>query len=185
MTVGAMTIPDPDTWVADFGDYLYRFALVRVRNPDTAVDLVQETFLAAFDARSAYRGDAAPKTWFAGILNHKILDHFRRTAREFLLREDAAEPLPDMAAMPSAWPNNPVDIFERKEFCETLRRCLEKLDERSHAVYSMREIDELEVEQICNEFGITTTNLRVILHRAREQLRRCLDFNWFGKDSAK
>jgi len=64
-------------------------ALLRVRNPTTAEDLVQETLLAAWRAKDSFAGQSAERTWLIAILKNKLIDHFRRTSRE--------TPLPDMA----------------------------------------------------------------------------------------
>ena len=63
-----------------YGDRLYRYALLRVRRPDLAADLVQETFAEAWRARASFAGRSAEATWLTGILRHKVIDHLRRTA---------------------------------------------------------------------------------------------------------
>ena len=72
----------PETWVDEHADVLFRYALLRVRRSEVAEDLVQETFLAALHGRETYSGKSSVRTWMIGILRHKILDYFRRTARE-------------------------------------------------------------------------------------------------------
>src|ERR687883_471896 len=74
--------PDPSAWVDEHGDYLYRYALFRLRDAALAEDAVQETLLAALQARANYAGRGALRTWLVGILKHKITDQFRRLARE-------------------------------------------------------------------------------------------------------
>jgi len=81
-TVENRHMPDPETWVDQYGDYLYRFALSRLRDRAAAEDLVQETFLAALHARENFKGRSSVTTWLAGILKHKIIDHFRKESRE-------------------------------------------------------------------------------------------------------
>jgi RNA polymerase sigma-70 factor (ECF subfamily) len=71
--------------------------------------------------------------------------------------------------------------IERSEFWETLHRCLENLPTRNAAAFTLREMDELDTAEICKILDVSTTNLWVILHRARAHLRRCLEVNWFGK----
>src|SRR3954462_8889903 len=73
---------DPERWVEAHGDCLYRYALLRVRRPEVAEDLVQETFLAAVRTQGSYRGQASVRSWLCGILKHKLCDHFRKLGRE-------------------------------------------------------------------------------------------------------
>jgi len=73
---------DPETWVDQHGDSLYRYALFRVRQVQVAEDLVQETFLAAIGAKDSFAGPSAIRTWPFGILKHKIIDHIRKISRE-------------------------------------------------------------------------------------------------------
>lgn len=67
-----------DQWVDLHGSALFRFALLRVRDPSIAEDLVQETFLAALGARAGFAGESTERTWFTGILRRKVVDHFRK-----------------------------------------------------------------------------------------------------------
>ena len=66
------TALNPETWVDHYGDYLYCFAISRVRDPSVAEDLVQETFLAALNSIKSFASRSSPKTWLTGILKHKI-----------------------------------------------------------------------------------------------------------------
>ena len=75
-------VPDPERWVDQYGDYLFRFALSRLPDSAVAEDLVQETFLAALHARENFKGRSSVTTWLTGILKHKIIDHFRKESRE-------------------------------------------------------------------------------------------------------
>ena len=64
-------------WLSDHGDYLYRFALARLRDSHLAQDVVQETFLAAIKSPS-FAGQSSARTWLTGILKHKIIDLMRK-----------------------------------------------------------------------------------------------------------
>ena len=66
----------PENWLNDYGDILYRYALIRVRSEATAEDLVQETLLAGIQAIDRFSGQSTVRTWLVGILKHKIIDHF-------------------------------------------------------------------------------------------------------------
>jgi hypothetical protein len=73
---------DPDSWVDRHGDCLYRYALMRVRRPEVAEDLVQETLFAAVRTYANFRGTSSERSWLWGILKNKICDHFRKLAQE-------------------------------------------------------------------------------------------------------
>ena len=75
-------IDNPENWVDEYGDYLYRYALSRVKDPIIAEDLVQETFLAALKARHNFQGRSTARTWMIAILKHKIVDYIRQKVRE-------------------------------------------------------------------------------------------------------
>src|SRR5437879_5374082 len=62
---------DPATWVDEHGDVLYRYALARVRKPDVAQDLVQETFLAAMRGHEKFAGQSSVRSWLCGILKSR------------------------------------------------------------------------------------------------------------------
>src|SRR5712691_5011029 len=81
-TTSAQIRVDPSRWVEEHGDCLYRYALTRVRKPEVAEDLVQETFLAGVRTQEKFRGGSSVLSWLCGILKNKICDHFRKKGRE-------------------------------------------------------------------------------------------------------
>jgi RNA polymerase sigma-70 factor (TIGR02943 family) len=180
-------LPDPQEWAPKYGDDLLRYAVLRVGDREVALDLVQDTFLAAFKARESYSGRAAPRTWLVGILKHKIVDHFRRGARDPAAPgTDPGEDLFDARGRwktpPAAWRDDPSEAFGRQEFWATLQQCLTHLSPKMSSAFTLRELEGLDTEELCNVLGVTATNLWVILHRARMGLRRCLEDNGFGAE---
>jgi RNA polymerase sigma-70 factor (TIGR02943 family) len=182
-------LPDPASWVDLYGDYLYAYTLSRTQNPSIAEDLVQETFLSALGARERFEGHSSVRTWFTGILKHKIIDHFRtknkeRPAEDIQCLVDLTDELFDHKGNwkvgPAEWSVNPTMLYERKEFRNVLSRCLSELSSRLASAFVLREMDGLTTEEICKVLDISSTNLWVILHRARMYLRRCLEINWFA-----
>jgi len=185
-------LSDPETWVDDYGDALYRFALARVKDPSVAEDLVQETFLAGLGARKNFKGRSTTKTWLIAILKHKIVDHIRKKSRE--QDSDKLESLTDDIEMnftdrgewrnrPNKWAKNPVKLYEQKEFMDVLYRCLGELPARQSEAFLLREMDGLSTEEICKELDITATNSWVMLYRARMLLRKCLQANWIDSEA--
>jgi RNA polymerase sigma-70 factor (ECF subfamily) len=180
---------DPEAWLREHGDYLFRYALIRLRDRTAAEDVVQEAFLAALKGREEFRGQASVKTWLVGILKHKIMDHFRKGSREIPVSsltspEDSAEEFFDRNGrwkeQPSHWGNDPKETLEKKEFWNTFEACMTALPGHLSQAFALREIEELESEEICNLLKISSTNLNVMLFRARARLARCLEKNWFG-----
>lgn len=195
---GRMT--DPSQWLEKHGNVLYRFALQRTDDQSVAEDLVQETFLAALKGMAQFSGDSNEQTWLVGILKNKIMDHFRSAAHEARLDHPevlAEEPDDNFvhvgadrgtwqpARRPLEWMVDPDDPAERKEFWEHLERCLKGLDQRLAKVFTLRELQEIEYQEVCNTLAVSPTNLRVMLYRARKLLRGCLEKNWIGTDKAR
>jgi RNA polymerase sigma-70 factor (ECF subfamily) len=172
--------------------YLLRVAQLQLRDRDQAEDVVQETLLAALEARDKFAGRSSIKTWLTGILKHKIIDAIRKKAREpsvaSLEIEADVEDLDvffnsndhdHWETKPADW-RNPERDLEQKQFLDMMDFCLEKLPPNTARVFMLREVMELESDEICQELKITSTNLWVILYRARMLLRKCLEQNWFG-----
>ena len=185
----AAKIDNPETWVDEYGDFLYRYALSRVKDPSVAEDLVQETFLAALRARENFKGRSAGRTWLIAILKHKIVDYIRKKIRE--PSSDKIETLSDLAdsdfndkgewqIRPFKWAINPGKIYEQKEFLDVLYLCLAELPERLAEAFMLREMDGLSTEEVCKALSITATNSWVMLYRARMSLRRCLENKWLS-----
>jgi RNA polymerase sigma-70 factor (ECF subfamily) len=174
---------DPSRWVDEHGDALYRFALLRVKDPELAGDLVQDTFLSALKAREGFRGGSTVRTWLIGILKHKVIDHYRRQKIEVpaadLQAEADEQDLDHADRVAAKWAEAPSRLVENREFWAVLTRCLAGLPEAHRRAFSLREFDGLPGEEICKLLGVTPTNLWVMLHRARARLRRCLEINWF------
>ena len=168
--------------------YLLRVARLSLRDADVAEDVVQETLVAALSGRDGFSGRSSVRTWLTGILRHKIIDAIRQKQRQPIAAAnfdeevdlDAFDPLftDDGAweAPPADW-GDPENALSRHEFMEVLTRCLERLPPATARVFMMREIHELESDEICKELTITANNLWVILYRARMALRRCLEQN--------
>jgi RNA polymerase sigma-70 factor (ECF subfamily) len=76
---------------------------------------------------------------------------------------------------------SPEDILERGEFWKVMNGCLSALPKRVANVFALREMDGLTSEEICDVLHLSASNFWVIMHRARMQLRRCIEIKWFRK----
>ena len=189
-------LSDPERWVELYGDYLFKYALLRLRDAAKAEDAVQETFLAALKGGKSFAGRSAEKSWLVGILKNKIYDYYRKASREtsftdleFYADEESERFVADglgkdgwiHTAGPQEWPN-PGESLDNERFWQTFRDCSEKLPKNIAAAFNLRELDGIEAREICALLNISESNLWVMLHRARMALRRCLELNWFGPE---
>src|SRR5215470_16642454 len=166
-------ILDPTIWLEQHGDYLYRYALLRLRDSGAAEDLVQETLLAALKSSSRFAGASSERTWLVGILKHKIGDWFRRQQETTLDNTNDGEEFFDKDGFwksekqPIAWNVDPELMLRSKDFQRVLTHCLNELPESLARVFILRELNALTPDEICELLDITPGNLWVMLHQAR------------------
>jgi RNA polymerase sigma-70 factor (ECF subfamily) len=179
--------PGPEQWVELYGNAMYRYALVRLSDPETAQDIVQEALVAALGAYHRFEGKSSIKTWLIAILKRKIVDHFRRSKNhkqvdsfdEASIGTDRMfDPAGHWSVEPNDWGINPVKAYEQREFIGILYQCLAKLPDRLAEIFMLREFEEMSTVQICRHLEVTESNTWVMLYRARMQLRKCLENNW-------
>ncbi|MDA8377667.1 MAG: sigma-70 family RNA polymerase sigma factor [Planctomycetia bacterium] len=182
-------IPEPNTWVSAYGDLLFRYAQLRVRDVQTAEELVQETFLAALQGLNNFSRQSNFGTWLVGILKHKLIDHLRRQARETPLDLEPDTAIDAMfnpiehwrqSALPRSWRQSPEMMAQQTEAQQALKLCIESLPERYRQAFIMRVMDESDTADICKNLGLTPNNLYMVLHRARLRLRACLEDKGIG-----
>lgn len=188
-------LADPDRWVELYGDYLFRYAVLRLRDASKAEDAIQETFLAALKGGKSFAGLSAEKSWLVGILKNKISDYFRKASRETsftdmeFYSDQESDPYVAEGLFKGSWIHersprewtNPGASLDNEAFWQTYRDCSNKLPKNISTVFALREIDGLASKEICAMLNISEGNLWVMLHRARMSLRRCMEINWFGK----
>ena len=185
---------EPQKWLERHGDYLYNYAVARVSDSEKAKDLVQETFLAGLKGKSNFMGRSAERTWLISILKRKIIDSYRKrsSSRESSITEyensiSDSDFYRTDNPFKGHWlegkgPNSnsflPEGEIEQEELHIIIQKCIELLPANLASVFIMKMIDEASSEEICKELEITSSNLWVILHRARLKLRNCLEINW-------
>jgi len=177
----------PETWVDQYADYLYNYAVVRISDSEIAKDLVQETFFAGLNSAKNYKGDAAERTWLIAILKRKVIDHYRKINS----KKGKAEVRMNYSSQTDAegdWLEEQVadpfykggdESIENEELGVAIQDCISKLPTKQGLVFKMKTIQGMSTEDICNELGINASNLWVMIHRARTALMGCLNQNWF------
>ena len=175
-------------WVEMYSDNMFSWALHKTSSKEAAEDLVQETFLAALQSFDKFKGDSKPKTWLFSILNNKINDHYRSSFRKPLIADNTfIDKLFDendqweAQERPQQWADETGHLLDNSDFQKTLGNCMQKLPENWFSAIQLKYLEEKNSELICQELEITTTNFWQILHRAKLQLRKCLEVNWFKK----
>jgi RNA polymerase sigma-70 factor (ECF subfamily) len=169
-----------------------RFAYLLLRDAHAVEDVVQATMLTAIEKQDGFKNNSSLKTWIFTILRNKTIDILRNSKREVSiseLSEDDDDNLEELLfnqhgswnqeMKPKAW-GDPEASFEQSEFWTVFNACLHNLPDQTSRVFMMREFLEFEVDDICKELKLSTSNCWVILHRARAKLRLCLDINWFS-----
>jgi RNA polymerase sigma-70 factor, ECF subfamily len=166
-------------------DYLYRFAMRRVGNPELADDLVQETMLAALQSKSAAANDAAAfggrstyRVWLAGILKHKMMDALRDKHKFVPLTTtdddgEESEFSPALMALQADSPNahNPQQACELAQLLGQVQDAMATLPAGVADVFMAREIEGETTESITARSGLTPANIWVRVHRARKALQ--------------
>lgn len=176
------------TLFEEYGDYLFSYAILKVKDSHFAEDLVQETLLAAFTAINSFSSQSSIRTWLTGILKHKISDHFRRQGREVkiedIVDQDEADGLDAFfksngrwIQKPDAFPS-PEAALQQQEFWKIFQQCLAGLRPKQAEVFLAKEIYGLSNADICKDFTLSSTNVWVLMHRARLSLGNCFKINW-------
>lgn len=181
---------------AEYRPILYRMALSQLKNAAAAEDATQETLLAAIEKGSTFERRSSIRTWLFSILRFKILDIMREQSKirqrdnHRTFADDSNADDYDISAFDAlfndrgCWATvkdvwaDPHTVAERDAFFKVLESCMTHLPPRTSRAFLMREWLELDAGEICHELGISQGNLRVLLYRARMQLRHCLDLHW-------
>jgi len=170
-----------DTFARDalpLHDVLYRQALHLVRNPDSAEDLVQETYLHAFNKFESFTAGTNLKAWMARILFNQFVNQYRRNKKEGPQVDLATvEPFlgEDVAAPSNAETETPTELMHDERFLESLegpvRRELEGLDERFRDVLLLNTVGGESYADIAEKLDVPIGTVMSRLHRAKATMR--------------
>lgn len=181
-----MTNTRLENWVSEYTDELYRWAFHKTSSSVMAEDLVQDTFLAAAEKIESFRGDSSPKTWLFSILNYKIIDFYRAKMNQPISFEDnGLENYFDEDGdwrenkKPTNWLPDDGHLLDDIDFQKVLKECLDALPEKWSMSVKLKYLSEKSGDEICQELGIAPSNFWQIVHRAKLQLRNCIQRKWF------
>lgn len=174
-------------WVSEFSSDLYKWAYYKTSSTEISEDLVQETFLVAAEKFDTFKGESSPKTWLFSILNHKIIDYYRKNVNKPVTIESNTistyfddDGSWQREKRPKDWHDEENQLLDDDDFQQILQKCLDALPEKWNTCVKLKYLTEKSGEEICQELGIAPTNFWQIVHRAKLQLRNCIENNWFN-----
>ncbi len=179
--------PDPTRWLDEYGDFLFNYAMSRLRDREAAEEAVQETFVAGIKSLDQYSGKGVEAAWLIGILKRKVVDVIRarmrhKSGQEMEDQADLTESLFDengkWRADPKLLGAQPDENLSKEDFWRELNDCIGGLPQKQADVFTLRELEEHSSDQICKDLELSSSNLWVLLHRARLRLAQCLKNKW-------
>lgn len=182
------------TLVREHGPFLLRLAMMHVPSRAIAEEVVQDTWLAVLNGLDRFEGRSSLRTWLASIVLNKARTRGTREGRIVpfaLLRrryEEGGGPALDpdrfqgrrgdrpgwWAGPPAAW-EEPEQQLEAAETRDVMLRAIRDLPPRQREVIALRDLNGWDAGEVCNALGLTETNQRVLLHRARSKVRAALE----------
>jgi RNA polymerase sigma-70 factor (ECF subfamily) len=174
---------------------LVRLASLYIHDESVAEEVAQETWLAVLKGLKRFEGRSSLKTWIFTILTNRAKTYSLREPRALVfseLEEESFENQPTVdperfsppgtqdspghwVGVPKLWTNIPEEAFLSAEMLGIIEAAIVFLPENQQAVITLRDLDGFSSEEVCNVLGISETNQRVLLHRARAKVRKALE----------
>lgn len=170
LPVAAARDGDAAAWEALFRRYqlpLYVYAMELLHDEQTALDVVQETFINAARYLRSLRADEKFGSWLFSIAHQKVQQHWRKPRRDEPLPEEADEALAAEAELPA-------DLLIRAEQEEELMAMLNTLSEAHRAVLLLHFLEEFSIEEMAGVLGVSAGTIKSRLHYAKRALRALL-----------
>ena len=171
--------------VSKHSEELLKWAFHKTSSISMAEDLVQDSFLAAAEKISSFKKESSAKTWIFSILNHKIIDFYRNRASQHIsLENDYLSAFFDedgswlQEKLPKQWQDEESHLLDNKDFQAILEKCMDALPPKWNTCVKLKYLSEKKGQEICQEIGISPTNFWQVVHRAKLQLRDCIEKKW-------
>jgi RNA polymerase sigma-70 factor (ECF subfamily) len=154
-----------------YRQYVFTIALRFVNNRETAEELAQDVFVKAFRYLADFKGNSKFSTWLYTIVNTTCLSHIRKKKEETILLDNEK-----MVALTDhlGAGENPVSRMEQKSQQVMIENALKQLPETDGQLLSLFYQGEQSVEEIGVILGLSTSNVKVRLFRARQKMKEIL-----------
>lgn len=169
--------------VSHFERRVYTLALRMTRHTEDAEDVVQETFLSAATNLGRFRGDSSFATWLMRIATNAALKALRKRKGPPPLSydENAGDDESLLPTVVADWRRNPAELLQSKEVLERIEAALGVLDEGHRLVFLLRDVEGFSVRETAEALGLSESNVKVRLMRARMRLREELTASFGGE----
>ncbi len=156
---------------------IFRAALGAGLDAQRAEDVAQSTFTTFIETAQRFEGRSHVRTWLFGILYKKVAEA-RRAAGRDLQTDDIDQVVEQRFKTGGSWMQPPRPIDEQlydTEVRQGIEECLEAVPGQQRMAFILREVQGFATEEICKILEVTRTNFGVLLYRARNRLRECLE----------
>jgi RNA polymerase sigma-70 factor (ECF subfamily) len=155
---------------------IFRLAQHVTQNREDAEDVLQETFMKAYEHLDQFKGDSKFYTWIVRIaVNQALMKLRRRKTDKSVSLDEAIDTGEDTVVREiAAWDENPEQQFSREELGEVLDTAIQSLEPPYRSVFVLRDIEELSTEETADALGLSVPAVKSRLLRARLQLREKL-----------
>ena len=165
-------------WVTNYREFLYCWAVNKTKSKELSEDLVQDTFIAAFNSFEKFENKCNPKTWLIAILNNKIIDYYRKYNAQVLLNFTNLDfcNIIDFYSTDTIlefWEIEDINIKNDK-LQDNVLKCLNNLPQKWNLALTYKYLSNKNTLQICKELDISISNYWQIVHRAKSLLRKNL-----------
>jgi RNA polymerase sigma-70 factor (ECF subfamily) len=162
---------------------LYRAARGMGFREEEAEDLAQDVFTTFFETLDRFEGRSQVRTWLFGILHRKVLERRRDQEKERRI-DSIDEVFESRFDKDGHWTKPPADlqrIMESKELGVAITDCLDGLPASQRSVFVFREMEGLPTPEVCKILEVSVTNMSVLMFRARNRLRECMEARGWGR----
>ena len=155
---------------------IFRLAQHVTQNREDAEDVLQETFMKAYEHLDQFKGDSKFYTWIVRIaVNQALMKLRRRKTDKSVSIDDTIDTGEDTVVREiAAWDENPEEQFSREELGEILDGAIQGLDPIYRSVFVLRDVEDLSTEETAEALGLSVPAVKSRLLRARLQLREKL-----------